>query len=256
MEVKQLTFSYDKKSTVLHHIHCKFPKGKITTIIGPNGCGKSTLLGVLSKNYYPYTGQVTIDGKELSAIKLKQFAKKLSVVHQQNEAPHDITVEKLISFGRLPYKHLFSKETDEDQEAVEWAISCTGLQQERHKPIVELSGGQRQRVWIAISLAQKTPYLFLDEPTTYLDIHYQFEILEMIHRLNKEHGLTIVMVLHDINQAIRYSDHLIAMKSGEIIKEGKPADIIQAEMLKEIYDIDVIINKDDLIGQYVVPIGI
>lgn len=258
MEVKQLSFSYDKKSdwNVLHHVECSIPAGKIKTIIGPNGCGKSTLLGVLSKNYSPYTGKVIIDGKELSEFKRKEFAKKLSVVHQQNEAPSDLRVEKLISFGRLPYRQFLSKETEEDREAIEWAIARTGLQQVRHQMISELSGGQRQRVWIGIALAQKTPILFLDEPTTYLDIHYQFEILELIKQLNESNGLTIVMVLHDINQAIRYSDHFIAMKDGKIIKEGPPAEIIDAQMLKEIYAIDVMINEDEHIGQYVVPIGI
>lgn len=256
MEISQLTFSYDKRSTILHEIDCQIQMGKITTIIGPNGCGKSTLLGILAKNHQPYLGQVIVDGRELGGYKLKEFAKKLAVVHQQNEAPADITVERLIGFGRLPHKTIFSKETVEDREAIEWAISCTNLQTKRHKTLSELSGGEKQRVWIAISLAQRTPILFLDEPTTYLDIHFQFEILELIRHLNREHGLTIVMVLHDINQAIRYSDQIIAMKAGRIVKAGLPMEVISKAMMKQIYDVDVMIKEDEQFGLYVIPTGI
>ncbi|WP_259383018.1 ABC transporter ATP-binding protein [Bacillus thuringiensis] len=256
MEIKNVTFSYDNVTNRLKSVSSEIEIGKITTIIGPNGCGKSTLLSVMSRNHAPSSGEVILDGKAISEYKPKEFARKLAVVHQQNEAPADITVEKLISFGRMPYKNIFSPQTDEDREAIERALVCTNLQNKRDKPIYALSGGERQRVWIAMTLAQNTPMLFLDEPTTYLDIYYQLEILELVKELNEVHGLTIVMVLHDINQAIRYSDHIIVMKDGEIITKGNPNDVITEEMVKAIYGVDVIVKQDEDTGLYMVPMGI
>ncbi|WP_182811979.1 ABC transporter ATP-binding protein [Bacillus sp. ME78] len=256
MEIKNVTFSYDNATNRLKSVSSEIEIGKITTIIGPNGCGKSTLLSVMSRNHVPSSGEVILDGKAISEYKPKEFARKLAVVHQQNEAPADITVEKLISFGRMPYKNIFSPQTDEDREAIERALVCTNLQSKRDKPIYALSGGERQRVWIAMTLAQNTPMLFLDEPTTYLDIYYQLEILELVKELNEVYGLTIVMVLHDINQAIRYSDHIIVMKDGKIITKGNPNDVITEEMVKAIYGVDVIVKQDEDTGLYMVPMGI
>ncbi|EEL20964.1 Ferrichrome transport ATP-binding protein fhuC [Bacillus cereus Rock1-3] len=210
----------------------------------------------MSRNHAPSSGEVILDGKAISEYKPKEFARKLAVVHQQNEAPADITVENLISFGRMPYKNIFSPQTDEDREAIERALVCTNLQSKRDKPIYALSGGERQRVWIAMTLAQNTPMLFLDEPTTYLDIYYQIEILELVKELNEVYGLTIVMVLHDINQAIRYSDHIIVMKDGEIVTKGNPNDVITEEMVKAIYGVDVVVKQDEDTGLYMVPMGI
>ncbi|MFF2237202.1 ABC transporter ATP-binding protein [Bacillus thuringiensis] len=256
MEIKNVTFSYDNVTNRLKSVSSEIEIGKITTIIGPNGCGKSTLLSVMSRNHVPSSGEVILDGKAISEYKPKEFARKLAVVHQQNEAPADITVEKLISFGRMPYKNIFSPQTDEDREVIERALVCTNLQSKHDKPIYALSGGERQRVWIAMTLAQNTPMLFLDEPTTYLDIYYQLEILELVKELNEVYGLTIVMVLHDINQAIRYSDHIIVMKDGEIITKGNPNDVITEEMVKAIYGVDVIVKQDEDTGLYMVPMGI
>lgn len=256
MEIKNVTFSYDNVTNRLKSVSSEIEIGKITTIIVLNGCGKSTLLSVMSRNHVPSSGEVILDGKAISEYKPKEFARKLAVVHQQNEAPADITVEKLISFGRMPYKNIFSPQTDEDREAIERALVCTNLQSKRDKPIYALSGGERQRVWIAMTLAQNTPMLFLDEPTTYLDIYYQLEILELVKELNEVYGLTIVMVLHDINQAIRYSDHIIVMKDGEIITKGNPNDVITEEMVKAIYGVDVIVKQDEDTGLYMVPMGI
>ncbi|HFK1530040.1 TPA: ABC transporter ATP-binding protein [Bacillus cereus] len=256
MEIKNVTFSYDNVTNRLKSVSSEIEIGKITTVIGPNGCGKSTLLSVMSRNHVPSSGEVILDGKAISEYKPKEFARKLAVVHQQNEAPADITVEKLISFGRMPYKNIFSPQTDEDREAIERALVCTNLQSKRDKPNYALSGGERQRVWIAMTLAQNTPMLFLDEPTTYLDIYYQLEILELVKELNEVYGLTIVMVLHDINQAIRYSDHIIVMKDGEIITKGNPNDVITEEMVKAIYGVDVIVKQDEDTGLYMVPMGI
>ncbi|HHT7188899.1 TPA: ABC transporter ATP-binding protein [Bacillus cereus] len=256
MEIKNVTFSYDNVTDRLKSVSSEIEMGKITTIIGPNGCGKSTLLGVMSRNHNPRSGEVMLDGKAISQYKPKEFARKLAVVHQQNEAPADITVEKLTSFGRMPYKNIFSTQTDEDSKAIERALTCTRLQDKRDKPIHALSGGERQRVWIAMTLAQNTPMLFLDEPTTYLDIYYQLEILELVKELNEVYGLTIVMVLHDINQAIRYSDHIIVMKDGEIVMKGKPGEVITEDMIKTIYGVDVVVKHDEDTGLYMVPIGI
>lgn len=257
MEIKNITFSHNNSDVIhLDDVNGVIKKRNITTIIGPNGSGKSTLLGVMANNYRSKNGEVLLDEKSIVTYKSKELARKLAVVHQQNTAPSDMTVERLVSYGRIPYKTIFSSDKQADDEAVAWALKETNLTDKKSEMIDELSGGQRQRVWIAMSLAQKTPYLFLDEPTTYLDIYYQYEILELIKRLNKEHGLTIVMVLHDINQAIRYSDAIIAMKQGKIVKTGKPVEIITKELMQEIYGVNVLIKEDELTGLYTIPVGI
>lgn len=209
----------------------------------------------MSQNYKPTAGEVILDGKALAQIKPKDLAKRLAVVHQQNEAPSDLTVEKLTSFGRLPYRSLFGQNEEEDEQAVEWALTCTNLQQKRTLTLDQLSGGERQRVWIAMALAQKTEIIFLDEPTTFLDIYYQIEILQLVRTLNQSHGLTIVMVLHDINQAIRYSDTIIVMKEGEIVTEGSPDRVITEAIVKSTYGVDVLLRQDDETGLYMIPIS-
>lgn len=256
MDIKNITFSYDKKVNTLHGINSMIDIGKVTTIIGPNGCGKSTLLGVMSNHHHPQNGQVLLDGKALVDFKPKELAKSLAVVHQQNNAPSDMTVEKLTGYGRIPHKNLFSSTSDADEQAIQWALTSTNLMDMRKVPIDELSGGQMQRVWIAMALAQKTPFLLLDEPTTYLDIYYQYELLELIKRLNRIYGISIVMVLHDINQAIRYSDTIIAMKNGEIVVKGAPSEVITAQSIKEIYGVEVIVKTDKETGMYIIPVGI
>src|SRR5699024_3464983 len=170
-------------------------------------------------------GQILLDGKRINQYKPKDLAKTIGVVHQQKTAPSDMSVEKLTQYGRLPYKDTFSHMSDEDEKMIEWALRSTGLYDRRHMTIDTLSGGKQQRVWISMALAQDTPYLFLDEPTSNLDIYFQYEILELVKKLNEEHNLTIVMVLHDINQAIQYSDTIIAMKQGKVIKRGNPKQI-------------------------------
>lgn len=256
MKIKDVTFSYNQKSELLKSVSSEIEQGKITTIIGPNGCGKSTLLGILSRNLFPINGEIVLDGKSVNQYKPKEFAKKLAVVHQYNEAPSDLTVEKLTGLGRMPHRRLFTSDSPEDRQAIEWALTCTNLQSKRKKKVIELSGGERQRVWISMALAQSTPILFLDEPTTYLDVYYQFEILDLIQHLNRSLELTIVMVLHDINQAIRYSDSIIVMKQGEIVMKGSPQEIISTAMLKHIYGIDALVKFEEQAGLYVVPVGI
>ncbi|WP_164219962.1 ABC transporter ATP-binding protein [Virgibacillus sp. YIM 98842] len=256
MEIRDVTFSYSDKVKRLHHVEAEIKEGQITTIIGPNGSGKSTLLSVLTNNNQPQEGQVILDGKAINQYKPKELAKRLGVVHQQNTAPSDMTVERLVHYGRLPYQNPFSPKNDKDEAMVKWALKSTGLYEKRNETIDTLSGGQQQRVWIAMALAQDTPYLFLDEPTSNLDIYYQYEILELVKRLCNEHGLTIVMVLHDINQAIQYSHQLIAMKRGHIIAKGNPKEIVTNQLMKEVYGINIMVKNDENVGLYILPLGI
>src|SRR5699024_2911086 len=185
------------------------------------------------------------------------LAKRLGVVHQQNSAPADMTVEKLVHYGRLPHKTRFASDAAKakDDEMVNWAMERTGIYEKRNEPIDTLSGGQQQRVWIAMALAQDTPYLFLDEQTANLDIYYQYEILELVKQLCEDHGLTIVMVLHDINQSIQYSHQIIAMKAGKIIAKGNPREIVTNKLIHDVYGVNVIVKNDEDVGTYIVPVG-
>lgn len=256
MEITNVVLSYDQVRNQLDGVSTSIEAGKITTIIGPNGCGKSTLLSVMSRNYVPTEGTARLENRDLVDYKPKEFAKKLAIVYQQNLTPQDLTVEKLIAYGRLPHKTFMQRASEEDEEAVEWALRCTNLLEKRENALDALSGGERQRVWIAMALAQKSEILCLDEPTTYLDIYYQLELLELVKQLNKDHGLTIVMVLHDINQAIKYSDEIILMKAGKVLAKGTPEEVVTREVIKGVYDVDVLVQCDEQIGVYLIPIGI
>ena len=212
MQAKKVTFSYKEGKKLFDNLNIELKKGKITTIIGPNGCGKSTLLGILTKAYKPTSGSISLDGIDIINIKNKEFAKNVAVVHQQNNATLDMTIRQLVSYGRTPYESLGYRKTKQEEDIIDWALECTNLKAIQGRSLQNLSGGQRQRAFIALALCQKTDLLFLDEPTTYLDLYYQLELLELIKKLNKEQNLTIVMVLHDLNQAINYSDEVIVMK--------------------------------------------
>ncbi len=246
MEVKNLTFAYDKKSRdknkelekkILDGISFTIKRGKITTFLGANGCGKSTLFYLMTKDLIPDKGGIFLDGKNIYTMKQKDFAKRVAIVQQNNQAAADITVGKLVSYGRTPHLSLFGAPGKEDKDIIDWAMEVTNVAKYRDRELMSLSGGQRQRVWIAMALAQKTDILFLDEPTTYLDIRYQIEILEMVKKLNQEYGITIIMVLHDMNHAIYYSDELIGLKDGKILVRGNPGDIITSECIERIYGI-------------------
>ncbi len=256
MEVENVVYSHDQKTNHINQLSVEIELGKITTIIGPNGCGKSTLLGLLSNQYLPQKGTVKLRNQHLQQYKLKEIAKRIAIVHQENIAPGDLTIESLVSYGRLPHRTMFKTDKEKDYAVITWALKETNLLELKKERIDTLSGGQRQRVWIAMVLAQQTPYLFLDEPTTYLDLYYQYEILELIKHLNQSFGLTIVMVFHDINQAIRYSDEIITMKHGKVMKKGSPEIVITEELLQEIYEVDVLIKKETETGLYMIPIGI
>ena len=237
LSIKNLKFSYGDHE-VLRGLSAEIKSGAVTTLMGANGCGKTTLLSLLTKNLKPAEGSILLDGQNLAGISLKDFARRAAIVHQKNAAPNDLTVEKLVSYGRLPYSSIFRVSLDEkNQKQVERAMHLTGLTELRDRRIGTLSGGQRQRAFIAMALAQNTKLLFLDEPTTSLDVRYQVEILRLVERLNREQGMTIVMVLHDINQALAYSDEIIGLKDGRVAVQGAPEDVIDSESLQTLYGI-------------------
>lgn len=242
MEVRDLHFAYGRNQ-VLQGVSFKIREGRITTIMGANGCGKSTLFSLMTKNLYPKKGNIFLKGKNIQNLSLKELARKAAVVWQYNTAAEDITVEELVAFGRTPHKRMMQGESEEDARMIRWALEVTDLQTYRNKEVYRLSGGQRQRVWIAMALCQGTGLLFLDEPTTYLDIRYQIEILQLIRKLNREFGMTIVMVLHDINQTIAYSDTIIGLKDGQVLVEGDPEEVITKESIRELYGIELGVTK-------------
>ncbi|OUN21178.1 ABC transporter ATP-binding protein [Pseudoflavonifractor sp. An85] len=251
--VKNLSFAYGKHQ-VLQGLDFSLREGEITTLIGANGCGKSTLFNLMTKNLKPDQGEIQFRGQDIAHLRLKDFAKEVAIVHQYNTAPPDLTVEKLVGYGRTPYHTLgLSGDPQQDEEKIRWALEITQTVKHKDKPVAELSGGQKQRVWIAMALAQDTKVLFLDEPTTYLDVRYQLQILKLIQKLNREYGITIVMVLHDINQSLYYSDEIVAMKGGKIIAQGVPEGILTGELVKEVYDVDLTIQSVD--GKpFVIPV--
>lgn len=244
-EINNLSFAYDTQK-VLDGLNLTFAKGKVTTLIGANGCGKSTLFNLCTKNLKPQAGSIELAGTDIESMKLRDYAKNVAIVHQYNTAPADITVEKLVEYGRTPYMTFgISKDTKLDEEKVRFALDITNTYKHKDKPVAELSGGQKQRVWIAMALAQDTKILFLDEPTTYLDIRYQLEILQLIRKLNREYGMTIIMVLHDINQSLYYSDEIAAMKDGHIIAKGNPSDVITSELIEQVYGVKLKVTQVD-----------
>lgn len=243
IKAKDLYFSYDKDKSFITKLNVEIEKGKITTILGPNGSGKSTLLSIFAGLNKPTSGDVSIKGNSIKSLKQKDLAKEIATVHQQNTVPSDITVKELVAYGRIPHKKYFQGNTESDDKIIEWAIKRTGLEKLKDKAVMGMSGGERQRAFIAMALAQKSEILFLDEPTTYLDIYHQVEILELVKELNKESKLTVVMVLHDINQAIKYSDNVIVMKSGQAIASGKANEVINMNLLNDVYKIGGFINE-------------
>lgn len=245
MEAKNLSFSYSD-NPFMKGLDVRLEEGKVTTIIGPNGSGKSTLLNLFANQFKPHGGEIFFEAKRLKEIKQKELARKLAVVYQHNSAPSDLTVERLIYYGRVPHKKFWEVDNKQDKEIVDWAIEVTNIEALRDKSLASLSGGERQRAWIAMALAQKPKILFLDEPTTYLDIYYQLEILHLVRELNHEHHLTVVMVLHDINQAMQFSDQVIVMKKGSILYDGAVDQVFTEEMIEEVYGIQTVIRWCDV----------
>ncbi|MGL5749729.1 MAG: ABC transporter ATP-binding protein, partial [Paraclostridium sp.] len=226
------------------NLNLEIPKGKITTIIGSNGCGKSTILKTIARIIQPKSGDIFVNGENIKNQNPKDLAKVVAVLPQSPQAPSGLTVEELISYGRFPHQTGFGKSKKEDKYLVTWALKATGIEEFRERPIEALSGGQRQRAWIAMALAQQTEILILDEPTTYLDLAHQLEILKLLEELNKKHGTTIVMVIHEVNNAARFADHMIGVKKGEIVCQGSAYDVMTPKNLKELFNIDACIVND------------
>ena len=235
IKAQNISVSINEKE-IVHGISLDIPEGKVTAIIGPNGCGKSTTLKALSR-ILPYKGSVTFKGQEMSTLSQREFAKSLAILTQSPQAPSDLTVNDLVEMGRFPHRGFLGRAGKDDKEHVEWALEQTGVKEMRYRLLNTLSGGERQRAWIAMALAQRPEVLLLDEPTTYLDICHQLEIMQLITRLNQELGLTVVMVVHDLNHAIMYADHVVVVKAGQLVTSGAPREIITADLLAEVFKV-------------------
>ncbi|MEQ6354741.1 ABC transporter ATP-binding protein [Lysinibacillus sp. M3] len=229
---------------VFEGLNLTIEEGKITTIIGPNGCGKSTLLKTIGRILKKQQGTVYLQDQNMQNLSTKDIAKKLAILSQTPIAPGQLKVEELIAYGRYPHRNNVNRLTKKDEEMIEWALNVTNTMEYRNRELSQLSGGQRQRVWLAMALAQETSILLLDEPTTYLDMAHQLEVLEIVKNLNERHRCTIVMVLHDINHAARYSDHLIAMRQGNVMKMGTPEEILCVDVMRNVFNINARIMQD------------
>ncbi len=237
LEAKSLQIGYGDH-VIVENMDVTIARDKITTIIGPNGSGKSTLLKAITRLIRYQKGNVLLDGADILSMKPKALAQKIGVLPQIHNAPGDFRVKELISYGRMPYQKPFQGKSKEDERIINWAMEVTETAKFKDKSIYEISGGETQRVWIATVLAQNPEILFLDEPTTYLDIAHQLETMHLVKKLNRETGIGIVMVLHDLVQAMEVSDHIIVIKDGVKYDEGKPEDVITSKMMKDVYDVD------------------
>lgn len=229
---------------IVRDLSVQIPDGMITAIVGANACGKSTLLRALARLLRPQRGRVLLDGQEIQSIKTKEVARRLGLLPQAPISPDGITVGDLVARGRSPHQRLLQQWSGDDEDAVLAALAATDTLDLSDRAVDELSGGQRQRVWIAMALAQQTPLLLLDEPTTFLDIAHQMEVLDLVADLNAQRGTTVVMVLHDLNQACRYADHVIAMRDGAIEAAGPPDDVITAELVERVFGLPCVVIPD------------
>lgn len=245
---KNLCLQYGRK-VVAKDISVDFDKPEIVSIIGPNGSGKSTLLKSLCRLLRPDKGSVLLDGKEIHSMNTTQLARKISVLPQSASAPMDISIYDLVLHGRLPHRGFLQSVSAQDKEAVDAALRATGLLCLQHRSLGELSGGERQRAWLAMALAQQPQILLLDEPTTYLDVHHQLELMELIVRLHRERQLTVIMVLHDLNHAARYSQRLVAIKGGAVFADGAVSEVFTTQILESLYDVKALVHSIEHDGQ-------
>ncbi|MFC4565269.1 ABC transporter ATP-binding protein [Nocardiopsis mangrovi] len=255
LRAEGLRIAYDGR-TVVDGVDIEIPPGRTTVIVGANACGKSTLLRGLSRLVSPAGGAVYLDGASIHRMRTRELARRLGILPQSPKAPEGMTVLELVTRGRSPHQTLWRQWSADDGAAVRSALEATGTGDLAGRPVDELSGGQRQRAWIAMALAQETPLLLLDEPTTYLDLAHQMDVLDLVADLNQQGDRTVVMVLHDLNQAGRYADHLVAMKAGRVVAEGDPVDVLSAALIDDVFGLRCEVIKDPLSGTpLVVPFG-
>jgi iron complex transport system ATP-binding protein len=247
LRANDVTLGYGDR-TVVEGLELTVPPGRITAIVGANGCGKSTLLRALARLLRPKSGAVLLDGRDIAELPSKALARRIGLLPQTPIAPEGLTVEDLVARGRYPHQSLLRQWSHADEAAVERALAATGTAALRGRPIDELSGGQRQRAWIAMTLAQETELLLLDEPTTFLDLAHQLEVLDLLAGLVTDHARTVVMVLHDVNQACRYADHLVAMRDGGVHAAGPPSEIVDAALITQVFDVAARVIDDPVTG--------
>lgn len=253
LSTRNLRLGYGQ-TVIVPGLDLRLTGGRITSIIGPNGCGKSTLLRALARLLPAGGGSIHLYGQALHSLPPREVARRLAILPQGPAAPEGLSVEDLVWFGRHPHQGRFPVRREEDREAVAWALAQTGMTVFAGRPLEALSGGQRQRAWIAMSLAQQTDILLLDEPTTYLDLSHQLEVLHLAQRLNRDQGKTVVMVLHDLNQAVRYSDELVAMRAGQVYAQGRPGDLMTDSLLRDVFGLKAHILADPDTGRpHVIP---
>ena len=255
LQARELSLAYDDR-TIVENLSVDVPTGQISVVVGANACGKSTLLRGLARLLRPSAGQVLLDGTDIHRTPTRAVAQKLGLLPQSPTCPEGVTVVDLVGRGRHPHQGRFHRWNSADEKAVTRALETTGTLELAERVVDELSGGQRQRVWIAMALAQETDLLLLDEPTTYLDVAHQIEVLDLLVELNRSRGTTVVMVLHELNLAARYADHLIAMRDGEIVASGKPAEVITESAVRRVFGMDCQVITDPIARTpMVIPIG-
>jgi iron complex transport system ATP-binding protein len=255
LRAEGLTLAYDGEP-VVHELDLDVPRGRLTAVVGANGCGKSTLLRALARLLPPRAGTVRLDGRPIGEIATKEVARRLALLPQSPVAPDGLAVEDLVARGRYPHQRLFRHWSRQDEAAIETALEATAMVELRDRPLDELSGGQRQRAWIAMTLAQQTEIVLLDEPTTFLDLAHQVEVLDLLSDLVIDHGRTIVMVLHDLNQACRHADLLVALRDGRVHTAGPPADVVDAALVRQVFGLDARVVADAVTGTPLcLPIG-
>ena len=251
LNASNLTLSYGERE-VVHDLDLQIPDGQITVIVGANASGKSTLLRGLARLLRPTRGAVMLDGTLISEVPTRDVAKKLGLLPQSPIAPEGITVRDLVARGRHPHQSWWRQGGADDERAVETALRAAGAEDIADRDVDELSGGQRQRAWIAMAVAQETDLLLLDEPTTFLDVAHQLDVLELVHDLNRDHGRTVVLVLHDLNLACRYAHHIVVMRDGRILAEGVPSEVVTPELLREGFGVEASILADPVAGTPVI----